>query len=73
MLSDSDDTVVLFDSRESLERFSPLLINNFKKFGMKVHVCHRDQPNKLSKTEVLFVSAPLASYAKPTTFDDRNL
>ena len=55
LLSDSDDTVVLFDSRESLERFSPLLINNFKKFGMKVHVGHRDQPNKPSKTEVLFV------------------
>ena len=73
MLSDSDDTAVLFDFRESLERFPPPLINNFKKFGMKVHVGYRDQPNKPSKTEVLFVSALPSCYAEPTTFDVRNL
>ena len=40
---------------------------------MKVHVGYRDQPNKPSKTEVLFVSAPPSCYAEPTTFDVRNL
>ena len=40
---------------------------------MEVHVGHCDQPNKPSKTEILFVSAPQSSYAEPTTFDDRNL
>ena len=33
LLSDSgdkDDTVVLFDSRENLEKFSPLLLNHFE-------------------------------------------
>ena len=40
---------------------------------MEVHIGHCDQPNKPSKTEVLFVSAPPSSYAEPTTFDDRYL
>ena len=40
---------------------------------MEVHVGHCDQPNKPSKTEVLFVSDPPSSYAESTTFDDRNL
>ena len=30
----ADNTAVLFDSRESLETFSPLPINHFEKFGM---------------------------------------
>ena len=69
----ADNTAVLFDSRESLETFSPLSINHFEKFGMEVHVGHCDQPNKSSKTDVLFVSAPPSSYAEPTIFDDINL
>ena len=75
-LSDSeyaDDTTVLFDSRETLETFSPVLFNCFEKFGMEVHVDHSDQPNKPTKTEVLFGSTPPSSYAESTTFDDRNL
>ena len=65
-LSDSeyaDDTAVLFDSRETLETFSPLLINHFEKVRMEVHVGHCDQPNKPSTTKVLFVSSPPSSYA----------
>ena len=73
LLSDSDDTVILFDSRESFESFSPLLINHFEKLGMEVHVGHRDQPKQSSKTKVLFVSASPSSHVEPTTFDDRNL
>ena len=66
----ADNTTVLFDSREI---FSPLLLNHFEKFGMKVNIGHCNQPNKPSETEVLFVSAPLSSYAVTTTFDNRNL
>ena len=40
---------------------------------MEVHVDYYDQPNKSSKAEVFFVSAPPSSYAEPTTFDDRIL
>ena len=55
------------------KRFLPQFINYFEKFGIEVHIGHCDQPNKSSKTEVLFVSVPPSSYAEPTTFDDRNL
>ena len=63
----------MFDSREILEIFSRLLINHFYKFGTEVHFGHSDQPNKFSRTEVLFVSTPPSSYVEATTFDDRNL
>ena len=74
-LSDSEyeDDAVLFDSRENLEKFSPFLMNHSEKFGMEVHVGDCNQSNKPSKTQVLFVSAPLSSYAVTTTFDNRNL
>ena len=75
-ISDSeyaDDAAILFDSRETLETFTPLLINHFEKFGMEVHVFHPDQPNKPSKTEVLFVSGPPSSYINHITLADRNL
>ena len=75
-LSDSeyiDDTAVLFDSREDLEKISPFLLNRFENFGIEVHVDHCNQPNKPSKTEVLFVSVPPSSYTVTTNFDNRNL
>ena len=40
---------------------------------MEVHAGHCNQPNKPSKTEVLFVPAPPSSYAITTTYDNRNL
>ena len=69
MLSDSeyaDDHAVLFESSETLETFWLLLSNHFEKFEMEVHAGLCDQPSKPSKSEVLFVSAPPSSYAKPT-------
>ena len=75
-LSDSeyvDNTAALFGSKETFGNFSPLLINHFEEFGMEVHVGHCDQPNKPSKTEELFVSAPPSYYTEPTTFDNRIL
>ena len=66
-LSDSeyaDYTAVLFDSKETLETFSSLLIIHFEKFGMEFHVSHCDQTNKPSKTEVSFVSAPRFCYTE---------
>ena len=66
-LSDSeyaDYTAVLFDSKETLETFSSLLIIHFEKFGMEFHVSHYDQTNKPSKTEVSFVSAPRFCYTE---------
>ena len=69
----ADDTAVIFDSRDSLETFTPLLINHFKCFGMEVHVGDRIQPDKPSKTEILFVAATPKMYNDPITYDDTDL
>ena len=69
----ADDTAVLFESRESLEEFTQLLINHFARFGMEVHTGDSNQPEKPPKTEVLFVSAPSTTYKDPSTYDNRNL
>ena len=68
-----DNTVALFDFRENLDIFSPLLINHFEEIGMEVHVDYCDRENKPSKAVVLFVSAPPPSYVETTTFNNRNL
>jgi len=68
----TDDTAVLFDSRESVATFCLLLIKHFNIYGIEVHDDIRI-PNKLSKTEVLFVVAPNSLYAIPSTFDSKNL
>ena len=46
----ADDTVVLFDSRTSLEVHALLLVKHFLKFGMEINVGDRHQVDKLSKT-----------------------
>ena len=69
----ADDTAVLFESRDDVATYSPLLILHFGKFGMEIHVGDRTQPNKPSKTEVLFVSKPPKCYLDPTTFDGIDL
>ena len=40
---------------------------------MEIHVGDYENPDKPSKTEVLFVAKPLKSYNDPTTFDDTDL
>lgn len=69
----ADDTGVLFTSRASLEEFTPLLLKHFERFGMEVHTGHYDQPDKPSKTEILFVAAPASTYNVPATFDGQDL
>ena len=61
----ADDTAVLFISRESLENSSPLLIADFAKFGLSIHV---GTDEKDSKTEILFVAAPRSIYVDPKRF-----
>ena len=69
----ADDKAVLFESRETLTEYSPLLVEHFDHFGMEIHKGDLEHPDKLAKTEVLFVSAPLKSYRNATTFDDTDL
>ena len=69
----ADDTAVLFETRDDITTFSPLLVTHFNRFGTEIHVGDLDQPNKPSKTVVLFVSKPLKSYENPDTFDGTDL
>ena len=66
----ADDTAVLFVSRESLVVSTPLLIAHFARFGLEIHVGY---PDKLSKSEILFVAAPEHMYEDSSTYDGRDL
>ena len=54
----ADDTAVLFTCRQDVEFYTPLLFDHFLRFGMEVHAGDESQPDKPSKTEVLYVSGP---------------
>ena len=69
----ADDTAVLFESRNDVETFCPLLLVHLKRFGMEVHVGDTRNLDKPSKTEVLFVAAPSSTYTSPDTYDNANL
>ena len=69
----ADDTAVLFPTRENLEHYTPILLKHFERFGMEVHTGDKTQPDKPSKTEVLFVAAPSTVYNDPSTYDGRDL
>ena len=69
----ADDTAALFVSRNALDKYSPLLVRHFAKFGLEVHVGDVRKPKKKSKTEVLFVAAPPSAYINPATCDDVDL
>ena len=69
----ADDTAVLFESREDLVEFAPLLMNHFRRFGMEIHAGDRRSPEKPSKTEVLFVAAPPTVYSNPASYDGTDL
>ena len=69
----ADDTAVLYESRNDLVIYTPLWLRHFNRFAMEVHVGDVALPDKPSKTEILFVSAPPKSYHDPSTFDDTNL
>ena len=66
----ADDTAVLFTSRESLENTMRALLAHFARFGLEIHV---GKPEKLSKTEILFVPAPANCYKDPKTYDNADL
>ena len=69
----ADDTAMLFDSRQSAVKYCPLLVSHFKQYGMEIHTGDERDPEKKSKTEVLFVSAPPSSYKDPGTYDNVDL
>ena len=68
----ADDTGVLFDSRDSLVRGIPFIIDHFRRFGMEIHVGNTES-KKDSKSEILFVAKPAIMYTDPETYDGRDL
>ena len=42
----ADYTAVLFESRENLTEYSPLLVENFDLFGMEIHKGNLEDPDK---------------------------
>lgn len=46
------------------------MLAHFNRFGLEIHV---GIPEKLSKSEILFVAAPKQLYTDPTTYDGRDL
>ena len=57
----ADDTAMHFDSKQSAVKYCPLLVSHFKQYGIEIHTGDEKDPEKKSKTEVLFVSAPPSS------------
>ena len=66
----ADNTAVLFTSRDDVEYSLPFLLAHFLKFGLEIHV---GTPEKESKSEILFVSAPNHTFTNQQTYDERNL
>ena len=66
----ADDTAFLFCSRRDLVQQAPKINAHFKSWGMEVHA---GKPNKASKSEVLFVTAPENLYEDPETFDGMDM
>ena len=69
----ADDTAVLFDTRFTTEKYSPLLVHHFAEYGMEVHAGDDRTPDKIPKTVVLFVAAHPSVYTDPATYDNTNL
>ena len=69
----ADDTAMLFDTRSTTEKYSPLLVLHFAEYGMEVHAGDDRTPDKIPKTVVLFVAAHPSTYTDPTTYDNANL
>lgn len=61
----ADDTAVLFLSRQDVLFYTPLLFDHFLSFGMEVHAGDESQPEKPSKTEILYVSGPTPDVDPP--------
>ena len=62
----ADDTAIPFCNRADAEKYTPLLIEHFRRWGLEVHAGSY-HPFKGSKTELLFCSRPLSTYQDPST------
>ena len=68
----ADDTAIPFCNRADAEKYTPLLIEHFRRWGLEVHAGSY-HPFKGSKTELLFCSRPLSTYQDPNTCDNTDM
>ena len=68
----ADDTAIPFCNRADAEKYTPLLIEHFRRWGLEVHAGSY-HPFKGSKTELLFCSCPLSTYQDPSTCDNTDM
>ena len=68
----ADDTAIPFCNRADAEKYTPLLIEHFRRWGLEVHAGSY-HPFKGSKTELLFCCRPLSTYQDPSTCDNTDM
>jgi len=62
----ADDTAIPFCNRADAEKYTPLLMEHFRRWGLQVHAGSY-HPFKGSKAEMLFCARPLSTYQDPST------
>ena len=67
-----DDTAITFCNRADAEKYTPLLMEHFRRWGLEVHAGSY-HPFKGSKTELLFCARPLSTYQDPSTCDNTDM
>ena len=68
----ADDTAIPFCNRADAEKYTPLLMEHFRRWGLEVHAGSY-RPFKDSKTELLFSARPLSTYQDPSTCDNTDM
>ena len=66
------DTAIPFCNRADAEKYTPLLMEHFRRWGLQVHAGSY-HPFKGSKTELLFCCRPLSTYQDPSTCDNTDM
>ena len=70
-----DDTAITFCNRADAEKYTPLLMKHFRRWGLLEVHAGSYHPFKLkgSKTELLFCARPLSTYQDPSTCDNTDM
>ena len=68
----ADDTAIPFCNRADAEKYTPLLVEHFRRWGLEVHAGSYHH-FKGSKTELLFCARPLSTYQDPSTCDNTDM
>ena len=68
----ADDIAIPFCNRADSEKYTPVLMEHFRRWGLEVHAGSY-HPFKGSKTELLCCARPLSTYQDPSTCDNTDM